>query len=190
MGKVREAVPQEGGMRFVVELGAMADGLKPGQSVAVNGVCLTVVEPQGSLCSFDVITETLRKTNLGRLAVGSKVNIERSLRANDRIEGHLVQGHVHGVATLTKRVENEKDFILTFTPAAELMVYLPLLGCVAVNGVSLTIAAITPDSFSVALIPTTLELTNLGDLEEGDDVNIETDIVARQIVHWLSQQKT
>jgi riboflavin synthase len=187
--EVQSLNPQPGGVKLVIALGAMGEGLSSGQSVAVNGVCLTAVAPVGSGWSFDVITETLRKTNLGQLKVGSYVNIERSMRLGDGLEGHFVQGHVQAVGVLSKRLATDKDFQLTFTPPAAIMPYCAPLGCIAINGVSLTIAAVTPETFSVALIPTTLERTNLGQLKEGDTVNIETDILARQIVHYLQNAK-
>lgn len=173
----------------MVELKELGKDLQPGQSVAVDGVCLTAVEPSGGQSAFDVITETLKKTTLGRLKVGSKVNIERSLHAADRLEGHLVQGHVQGIAKVVEVVATDKEYTLSLMPPKELMPYCAPLGCVAINGVSLTIAQVQTDRFLVALIPTTLQLTNLGDLQVGDEVNIETDIVARQIVHWLEAQK-
>lgn len=181
---------QPGGQRLVIALGALSRGLKAGHSVAINGVCLTAVAPRGQRVSFDLITETLRKTNLGQLKKGSKVNLERSLRLTDRLEGHFVQGHVQGVATLTKRLVTKKDFKLVFTLPQELLAYCAPLGCIAVNGVSLTIAAVDKRTFTVALIPTTLCLTNLGDLKVGDNANIETDLVARQLVHWLKLRHT
>lgn len=181
-----KATAHTGGARFLVDLGHLAKGLKAGQSVAVNGVCLTAVTPKGHRTSFDLISETLRKTNLGYLKAGDRINIERSLKLSDRLEGHLVQGHVQGVASLSKKIDTAKDFKLTFTPPAELMPYIAPLGCIAVNGVSLTVAAATKTTFTVALIPTTLKLTNLGSLEIGDVVNIETDIMARQLVHYLN----
>ncbi len=102
MGEVIAIKPQPGGQRLSLAIGKLGHGLKAGHSIAVNGVCLTAVAPRGRHVSFDIITETLRKTNLGQLKVGSRVNIERSLRLTDRLEGHFVQGHVQGVVTLTK----------------------------------------------------------------------------------------
>lgn len=184
-GRVLSLQPRLGGARLSIKLGSAARGLKAGESIAVNGVCLTAVAPRDQRVSFDLITETLRKTNLGQLKKGSRVNIERSLRLTDRLEGHFVQGHVQGAAALTKKIITKKDFKLVFTPPKELLAYCAPLGCIAVNGVSLTIAAVDKKSFTVALIPTTLKLTNLGDLKVGDKANLETDLIARQFVHWL-----
>lgn len=190
MGEVTTIKPHAGGQQLTVRIGTLGRGLKAGHSVAVNGVCLTAVAPHGPRVQFDLITETLRKTNLGQLQVGSRVNIERSLRPADRLEGHFVQGHIQGAAALTKKIVTKKDFKLVFTPPKELLAYCAPLGCIAVNGVSLTIAAVDKQSFTVALIPTTLKLTNLGDLKVGDEANIETDLIARQLVHWLKVSHT
>jgi riboflavin synthase len=190
MGTVLALTRQPGGVRLILDVGSLAKGLKAGDSVAVNGVCLTAVSPAKGKCSFDVITETLKKTNLGSLVKGSRVNIERSLRLQDRLEGHLVQGHVQGVAALVVKEATKKNFKLTFKPPRALLPYIAPLGCVAVNGVSLTVAEVTKTTFTVALIPTTLQVTNLGLLKKGETVNIETDIVARQMVHYLASQRS
>ena len=174
-----------GGKHLGIGMGSAAEGLKPGDSVAVNGVCLTAVTIGEQRCTFDVITETLSKTNLGHLKVGSKVNLERSLRAGDRIDGHFVQGHVHDVGHLVERIDTDKEFKLWIQPPDALKVYIVPLGSVAVNGVSMTVAEVREDAFALALIPTTLERTNLSDLQVGDPINVETDVVSRQIVHFL-----
>lgn len=188
-GTIISLTPQAGGLQLVIDIGVFSKGIKPGQSVAVDGVCLTVAQIKQSKCSFNVITETLSKTILGQLQVGAKVNIERSLKAGSRIDGHFVQGHVHGVGKVTERRATGTEFKLWITPAPELMRYIAPLGAIAVNGVSLTVAELKKDSFAVALIPTTLELTNLGELEVGRAANIETDSIARQVVHWLEVQR-
>ena len=174
-----------GGKRLTIDLGSAAEDLKHGDSVSVNGVCLTATTIEGRRCTFDVITETLSKTNLGRLEVGSRVNLERSLRAGDRIDGHFVQGHVHDVGHLVERIETDEEFKLWIAPPDHLKVYIVPLGSIAVNGVSMTVAEVRPDAFALAVIPTTLERTNLGELEVGDPVNLETDILCRQLVHYL-----
>lgn len=188
--RVVQIQSRSGGARLTIDLGVAAHRLPAGASIAVNGVCLTAVAPRGRHVSFDLITETLRKTNLGQLQKGGLVNIERSLHLTDRLEGHFVQGHVQGLATLAKRIVTQQDFKLVFTPPKQLLVYCAPLGCVAINGVSLTIAAVNQKSFTVALIPTTLKLTNLGTIQVGDKVNIETDLIARQLVHWLKRRHT
>ena len=184
-GEVLAIEDFSGGKRLTIDLASAAEGIRPGDSVSVNGVCLTAVTIDGRRCSFDVITETLSKTNLGKLQIGSKVNLERSLRAGDRIDGHFVQGHVHDVGYVVERIETAEEFKLWIQPPDHLKVYIVPLGSVAVNGVSMTVAEVRPDAFALAVIPTTLQRTNLGELQVGDPVNIETDILCRQLVHYL-----
>ena len=179
------------GTGFVrLSLAATWNDIKPGDSVAVNGVCLTVAELSPPTLGFDVIPETLRKTNLGLLKAGDLVNVERSLRAGDRLDGHFVQGHVDGVAKLIKQLGDEKEWRLTLHAPAELMKYIIYKGSVAIDGVSLTIASVEGDHFDVALIPTTLKLTTLGTRPIGWDFNLETDILAKTIVSYLERMKT
>jgi riboflavin synthase len=161
--------------------------LKLGDSVAVNGVCLTVAEIAPMAVGFDVIPETLRKTNLGLLAAGDLVNVERSLRAGDRIDGHFVQGHVDGTARLVAQTGGEKECKLTLHPPPELMKFIIPRGSVALDGVSLTIANVQHDSFEVALIPTTLQLTTLGTRAVGWPFNVEADVLAKTIVTYLER---
>ena len=184
-GKVIAIDPRAGGLRLCIDLAAAGKDVKPGDSIAVDGVCLTAVDPHKTHCSFDVITETLSKTSLEQCAVGSKVNLERSLRVGDRIDGHYVQGHVHGVGRVVDRILTDQEFKLWVAPPDQLKSYIIPLGSVAVNGVSMTVSDLRPDAFAMALIPTTLERTNLGQLDVDNPINIETDILARQIVHWL-----
>jgi riboflavin synthase len=164
-------------------------GAKLGQSIAVNGVCLTAAEVGPGRVGFDVIAETLAKTNLGLLKAGDAVNIERSLCAGERIDGHFVQGHVDGVARLVRTISNEKEFRLVIEPPGELSKYIVAKGSVAIDGVSLTVAAVSRPCFEVALIPTTLNLTTLGDRPEGWPFNLETDIISKTIVSWLEQRQ-
>jgi len=192
---------------------------KVGQSVAVNGCCLTIAELLGAegadphaspppeykergkkqataeaqgmgemKMSFDVILETLAKTNLGLLKPGDAAHLERSLQLSDRLDGHIVQGHVDGVGRLVKRIETAEECRLTIQPPGELVKYIVPKGSVCLDGVSLTIAAVNGDQFEVALIPTTLNLTALGKRPEGWLINLETDILAKTIVFWLERQ--
>jgi riboflavin synthase len=156
-----------------------------GESIAVNGCCLTIAELAPGRVGFDAIKETLDKTNLGLLKVGDHVNVERALRVGDRLDGHFVQGHVDGRANLVARLATEQEVRLTVKPPAELMKYIVAKGSVCIDGVSLTVAAIGPDTFDVALIPTTLDLTTLGSRPIGWPFNLETDIVSKHIVAWL-----
>lgn len=163
--------------------------LQLGESIAINGVCLTVAEIfDGNRVGFDVIKETLEKTNFGLLQPGDEVNIERSLRVGDRISGHFVQGHVDGTATLVKQVADGRETRLTLECPDELQPYLTPKGSVALDGVSLTIAGIRGNEFDVALIPSTLQLTTIGRKAVGYSFNIETDVLSKTIVNYLRQQ--
>ena len=163
--------------------------VKLGDSIAVNGVCLTVADLGLPTIGFDVIPETLAKTNLGLLKAGDEVNIERALRAGDRMDGHFVQGHVDATAKLVDRVANDKEWRLTVQPPAELMQYVVAKGSICIDGVSLTVAAVTKDRFEVALIPTTLSLTTLGTRPIGWPFNFEADILSKTIVSWLERRQ-
>ena len=166
--------------------------VKHGESIAVNGVCLTIAElsheSSGHLLDFDVIPETLAKTNLGLLKPNDTVHVERALRASDRIDGHFLQGHVDGQARLDSTRCDNDDFRLTIVPPPDLMQYIIPKGSVAIDGVSLTVAACSDHAFEVALIPTTLQLTHLGSVAVGWLFNLETDILSKTIVTWLRRQ--
>jgi riboflavin synthase len=161
--------------------------VKPGESIAVNGCCLTVAEIYPGRAGFDAITETLSKTNLGLLEEGDSVHMERALRVGDRIDGHFVQGHVDGTAKLTGKTENENEYRLTIESPEHLAKYLSPKGSVTLDGVSLTIASLRGNVFEVALIPTTLALTALGSREIGWPFNIEMDILTKTVVYYLEQ---
>jgi riboflavin synthase len=162
--------------------------VKDGESVAVNGVCLTVAErPPGELM-FDVVQETLRKTNLGLLNAGDEVHVERSLRVGDRLDGHFVQGHVDGTANLLSLTDN-KEWRLSVECPQPLAKYVIPRGSVALDGVSLTIAEVHGNTFEVALIPTTLRLTTLGRRPTGWPLNLECDILTKTVVAALERLK-
>jgi riboflavin synthase len=187
VGRVVAVREVPGGRRLTINAGAASDGTAPGASLAVNGVCLTVAAVDGPRLDFDVITETLSRTNLGRLQVGHRVNLERSLRPDSRLDGHFVQGHVDGTARITEKRATDRERILWFEPQERLVPYMIPKGSVAIDGVSLTIAELRDRRFSVALIPTTIQATTLGDRNTGDAVNVETDLLVRAVVHWLQQ---
>jgi riboflavin synthase len=161
--------------------------LKLGQSVAVNGCCLTVAELPPGQVVFDVVAQTLAKTNLGLLAAGSEVHLERPLRVGDRLDGHFVQGHIDGTGKLVDRKSDAAECRLTVWAPAELVKFIMPQGSVALDGVSLTIAAVRDDLFEVALIPTTLVITALGRRAIGWAYNIEVDIVAKTVVFSLER---
>lgn len=149
-----------------------------GDSIAVNGVCLTVTELDGETFAVDAVAETLRTSSLGSLRAGGRVNLERATAVGDRLGGHIVQGHVDGVGTFLRR---DPDGTSSFAVPPELNRFLVSKGSIAVNGVSLTVVDVTAEEFTVALIPTTLRETTLGELEPGDAVNLETDVLAKYL---------
>jgi riboflavin synthase len=162
--------------------------LRPGESIACNGVCLTIAEKTANEVSFDVIAETLDKTNLGALRAGDKINVERAMKIGDRIDGHFVQGHVDGRARLIESRMGESEIRLVIECPDHLVKYLAPKGSVSIDGVSLTIAALHGHVFEVALIPTTLSLTTLGDRPPGWQFNLETDVLSKTIVTWLERR--
>jgi len=164
------------------------DGLKTGQSIAINGVCLTIAEVSPYEVIFEVVKETLEKTNLGTLGVGDLVNIERAMKVGDRFDGHFVQGHVDGTANLMDIGGGEEERRLTLEAPFALAKYIVPKGSVTLDGVSLTIAAVRGNMFEVVLIPTTLGVTTLGKKNIGWPFNLETDIVSKTIVSWLERQ--
>lgn len=182
LGRVRSVEPNEGGSRLRIEAGRGPADLEIGGSVAVNGCCLTAVEIGDGAFSADCVTETLRRTSLGDLSEGDPVNLERPLRADGRLDGHVVQGHVDGVGTLAGRDPlPDGSFDLRVSAPAALLRYVVEKGAIAVDGVSLTVAAVDETGFTVALIPHTAEVTTLGYKETGDPVNLEVDILAKYV---------
>lgn len=163
------------------------DDVKLGDSIALNGCCLTVAELAAGQLSFDVIQESLSRTNLGLLNQGDRVHVERAMRVGDRFDGHFVQGHVDATARLAHRTADQHEWRLTLEPPRELMKYIVPKGSVALDGVSLTVAAVGEDSFEVALIPTTLSITELGNRPIGWPCNFEADMLAKTIVSYLER---
>lgn len=181
MGSVIRAERTEAGRRLAVEPPFPVGELSPGESVAVDGACLSVAELDGAAACFDVIHETLRRTTLGGLAPGSRVNLERSVRLSDRLGGHLVQGHVDTVAEVLAVERAGGEVRLRVALPDEIARYVAFKGSVALAGVSLTVAALDDETFEVALIPLTLRETTLGRLAAGDRLNVEVDLVARYL---------
>ena len=190
VGTIVDARSMPGGKRLRIQVGSMAGECALGASVCVSGVCLSVTAAADESLSFDVIAETLRRSTLGSKRVGDLVNLERSLRLGDRLEGHFVQGHVDGTAIVDRVRSTSGEHVVWLRPTVHLTPYVIPKGSVAVDGVSLTIAAVEAGRFSVALIPTTLKRTTLASLVGGDQVNIETDIITRTIVHRLDNIST
>jgi len=177
LGQV-EAVEEAGqGVRLRVHAPETAAGAAPGDSVAVNGVCLTVVESAEGALVFDAVPETLRRSTLGRLEQGGNVNVEPALQAGDSVGGHFVQGHVDGVG----RVRRITDEGLEIETGPEILRYCVEKGSITVEGVSLTIAGLDDEAFTVALVPHTREVTTLGRVTKGDELNLEVDMLAKYV---------
>lgn len=183
---VEDAAPLR---RLTVDLGDLAADLALGASVAINGTCLTVTGTSAGTASFDVIRETLEKTNLGDLRAGTLVNVERSFRVGDEVGGHLVSGHVADVATVANVEQRPGERNLYFTVPPALMKYLSLKGFVALDGASLTISHVDADAcrIGVSLIPETIARTTLGRVQVGDRVNLEVDAQTRTIVETVER---
>ena len=192
IGRIAALQPNASGLHLVIDRQGWSPvgiSFAPGDSVGVSGVCLTLVACDARTLAFDVIAETLATSKLGELQVGDRVNLEPCLTAQMQLGGHFVQGHVDGVGLVARVQNSANEWRTTIAPPAELLDYIVPKGSVALDGVSLTIAAVTRDSFEVALIPTTLERTTLRELRPGDRINIETDILARTIVHFLQRRR-
>ncbi|MEA2450291.1 MAG: riboflavin synthase [Thermoleophilaceae bacterium] len=178
--QVRSVEPGGDGVRLEVETPLAAE-LEHGDSIAVNGVCLTAVRPDGGSFRADVMNETLRRSSLGPLAVGDEVNVELALRAGDRLGGHMVQGHVDGTGTVEGVSDEGFARVVRVAAAPELLRYVVEKGSIAVDGVSLTVASVDDAGFTVSLIPETLERTTLRDAIPGRVVNLEVDVLAKYV---------
>ena len=191
LGSVTDIVEQDGAARLRVHSPVAASDASHGDSIAVSGVCLTVVEQGADWFVADVMAETLRASIIGTLREGDRVNIERAARVDSRLGGHIVQGHVDGSGSLLTRVEGSAWHVLRFTLPRDLAPLVANKGSITVSGVSLTVSAVSPATepeqwFEVSLIPETLAATTLGALEVGGAVNLETDILARQVERMLA----
>ncbi len=180
LGTVEAVDATPDGVRLTVR-SRLAPEVRPGDSVAVNGVCLTAVEPTAETFGFDVMNESLRRSALGGIVGGSSVNLELAMRADARLGGHIVQGHVDGVGEIAGVREDGFSRVVTVKAPPDLLRYVVEKGSIAVNGVSLTVSAIGEESFEVSLIPETLERTTLGASESGVPVNLEVDVMAKYV---------
>jgi len=189
-GRVRAITPNEGGARLVIEARTVLDDAELGASIAVNGCCLTVTAFDRDSFAADAVIETLARTNLGDLAAGDPVNLERPLRFADRLGGHLVQGHVDATGTVRDRVpQPDGSEVVTIEAPDAVQRYVVHKGSVTVDGVSLTVARVDDDAFAIALIPHTLAVTTLGGRRPGDRVNVEADVLLKQIAAMLSSRR-
>lgn len=185
-GIIRQVVTRERSARLTVEAGRFLDGARVGDSIAVNGVCLTLARVAGPAFEADLSAETLQRTTLGRLRPGVAVNLERPVALGDRLGGHLVQGHVDGVGTVRSRRRDGDAWWVEITAPPGVMRYVVEKGAIAVDGVSLTVARLAEDRFTVCLVPHTCAVTTLGTLAPGRQVNLEVDVLARYVERLIA----
>ena len=185
-GQVEDLQKTSSGISLQIASSRAAEGLKVGDSIAVNGCCLTAVDIRdGKHLRFDLLRETWERTNLQFVSHGSLVNLERPLRADGRLDGHFVTGHIDGIGRISRWERSGSDHVLEITPPAELMRYIVQKGSVAVDGISLTVAAVSEKGFTVWIIPHTYGITALRERKVGDAVNIEIDILGKYIEKLL-----
>jgi riboflavin synthase len=186
LGTVRSITSNAGGARLAIDAKVVVDDARIGDSIAVNGCCLTVIELDETGWAADAVTETLARTNLGTLRPGDPVNLERPVRVDDRLGGHLVQGHVDATGAVQARTPNpDGSTTVRFGAPVEVLRYVVHKGSITIDGISLTVAALHDDGFSVAVIPHTLAVTTLGTAPVGAAVNLEVDIVAKYVERLL-----
>ena len=191
LGTVRAVEPVAAGARLELTATRVLDDAELGSSIAVNGCCLTVVALGEGCFVVDAVTETLRCTTIGALAAGERVNLERPVRLADRLGGHLVQGHVDAVGAVRARTPvADGSVAVEIAAPPEILRYVVHKGSITVDGVSLTVAALGPDSFTVAVIPHTLEVTTLGFRDAGSSVNLEVDVLAKYVERLLATKET
>lgn len=189
LGSIALREPHAGGAKIRISAVTVTNGTNDGDSISVNGVCLTALEVDKTSFSADLSQETLDRSTLSRLKVGSPVNLERAATPARRLGGHLVQGHVDGRGTFISAIQEGDFWTVTIGFPADIAPYLVYKGSVAVEGVSLTIAALRENSFDVAIIPKTWQLTNLPSLSPGDEVNLEADVIAKYVERMMLLRK-
>ena len=186
LGKIQEIETRSSGMRFTISAKLVMDDLNIGDSISINGVCLTVTEKKEKEFSLDLVPETLNKSNLGELIEGNYVNLERAMQASDRFGGHILQGHVETLGVILDKQQQEDNAVISVGLDPEWMRYCIPKGSIALDGISLTIAKIEANIVEIALIPHTLENTTLGLKSKSDTLNIETDIIGKYVERLLS----
>jgi riboflavin synthase len=186
VGAVRRLQRQGAFQRLEISARLVLEGSRLGDSINVNGVCQTAVEIGTDYFAVESVEETLQRTTLGTLRPGEPVNLERSLRLQDRLGGHLVLGHVDGVGRISRLEERQREWLLSVEPPAELLRYLAFKGSIAIDGISLTVAQVEGRAFTAAIIPHTFDHTALGKKRRGDAVNLEVDVVARYVERLLA----
>jgi riboflavin synthase len=186
LGDVRSMASGDSGARISIEAGALVEGVKLGDSIAINGACMTVVAFGNSMFETDISPESLRMTNLGDLKAGDKVNLEKALALGDRLGGHMVTGHIDGMGKIRDRKADGDSIWLTVEAPPDVMRYVVFKGSIAVDGISLTVATCDEDSFSIAIIPHTSEHTTLTAKRDGAVVNLEADLIGKYVEKLLS----
>lgn len=189
IGVIREGKKDAKGIALKISLPDIFDDVKIGDSIAVNGVCLTVKEIDREGFVADVSAETIGKTTMGRVSAGAKVNLERALRFSDRLGGHIVTGHIDGIARLKERRDEDESVRLTFSLGKELLRYVISKGSIVVDGISLTVNEVGDGRFTVNIIPHTAQNTTVLDKWAGDEVNIEVDIIGKYVERLLGNRK-
>ncbi len=184
LGEVMEASP----VRMVIKAKVTLEGTRVGDSIAVNGTCLTIVDLRANTFAVDIAPETLRRTNLGDAMPGARVNLERAMALGERMGGHMVQGHVEATGTLRSMEPEGQAVLMEFLAPTEIMRYVVLKGFIALDGISLTVVQRRPSSCTVSVIPYTLANTVLGSRHVGDRVNLESDIVARYVEQFVQNK--
>ncbi len=186
LARIKTIKPKTHGIRYTIAAKTVMDDLKTGDSISVNGVCLTIVDKEKDSFSMDLVEETLNESNLGELKVEDYVNLERAMKVSDRFGGHIVQGHVETLGVILEKQMKDDEAVISVGLDPEWMRYCIPKGSITLDGVSLTIAAINSNIVEIALIPYTLENTTLGIKEKSDTLNIETDIIGKYIDRLLT----
>lgn len=187
IGAIKEMIRGSKSVRLAISCSMILADMKIGDSIAVNGVCLTVTDMGGSWFSADVMPETIRKTGLDKLSIAGRVNLERALRLSDRLGGHIVTGHIDGTGTVISRVEEDNAIWITIEAKDDILKYIVMKGSVALDGTSLTVAHVDDRCFKVSLIPHTAGETTLGSRKPGDQINIECDVIGKYVEKLLNR---
>lgn len=187
-GTIKEIRRSSKSAKLRIEASKVLEGTNPGDSISTNGICLTVVEMDQNTFSVDVMAETLRKTNFGKLSIGSRVNLERALKLSDRLGGHLVSGHIDGLGVIGNIVTEDIARIISIKTASDMLRYIIPKGSIAIDGISLTVTYADEHSFKVSIIPHTAAETSLLSKKIGDAVNLETDMIVKYVEKLLSNK--
>lgn len=187
VGSIREIIPGSLSIKLSIKCSKLLQNVQIGDSIAVNGICLTVIDLASSWFAVDVMPETMRRTGLQKLNIYDRVNLERALSLSDRLGGHIVSGHIDGTGIVKSRVEEDNAVWLTVEAREDIMKYIVFKGSVALDGTSLTVACVDEKSFKVSLIPLTAEATTLGFRRVGDQINIECDVIGKYVERLLNR---